>query len=265
MLFCTWCSFSDNGPLYDLCLCAGGSQSSHRACQAKECFVVELSRICKTEEGMGKRTNGQKVLPGWRCSSCSSESVCHPVALWSASWLPEINDALFIIHALWHSPQITYIWIFQSMAHRHLRPNRLGRCSKLLTPGPHSPGAASEFLGRGWGSCASNTTPCNSMVWRSLRGIVLCEHYHHITKHLLSNSYVSCIFSFLSMKTIGKKPVTYFHLFCRVVWCILVLSASMCLTITIVFVKNCTDTYCATMTFLQSEKCRRRDFPLDSR
>lgn len=78
--------------------------------------------------------------------------------------LLEINDALFTIHVLWHSPQTTDIQISQSMAHRPSISKYLGCYSKLLTPGPHFSTTESEFLGMDSGSCTFNTIPGNSMV-----------------------------------------------------------------------------------------------------
>lgn len=136
---------------------------------------------------MSEWTNGQNVLSFlWQCSVCSSESVCHFIAWWSALDILEINGAFFASHALWQ-------YFFKVWPTDHLHPNYLGCWSKLPTPGPHSTTTESEFLGIGSGICIFNSAPGGSIEHRSLRSIALCEHCHHRSKHSLSNPYVPCI------------------------------------------------------------------------
>ena len=105
---------SDNGLPYLLSpVYAWGPQRNNRAWQAKKCVVIGTQWILKNEwrtEWMTKWTE-HPFFPGWQCSFCSSEGICQPIALWSASWLT--GNKWYFLHN--GCPMAI---VFQSVSHR---------------------------------------------------------------------------------------------------------------------------------------------------
>lgn len=163
---------------------AWGLQSSLRAWQAKQCFVINAQRIC----GMRKEWANEQMnqMPFQVGSVPPALQKAFVTLLLSEVLLDllEINNAFFTFHALWHGPQPPTSKL----------PGALVKTADSWAPFPNYWIRISED---GIRKLYFWQNPSNSMVQRRLRSVRLCELYHHINKRVLSTYYVLCIFWFL--------------------------------------------------------------------